>query len=243
MKTKEYQERFYRDRVSKQGLHFCEISVEETDLLISSDQKIPPPIIEAEIIRYRKQIKDYIAKDKNFLTSLKPVKINKDADAIIIDMAEAARIVGVGPMAAVAGAIGQYLGEGVFKDCKDLIIENGGDIFIKTTKSRNIGIYAGDSVLSGKIAIEIKPEHSPCGVCCSSGTVGHSLSFGKADAAVIVAKDTILADALATEIGNRVKTKNDLEEAINFGKGIIGIRGILIIIGESLSIWGEIRLV
>lgn len=243
MKSKQYQQRFYRDWVKKQRLNFYEVMVEETDLLISSEQKIDVGRIEAEIIKYRRQIKDYIAKNEKFLSSLVPIEVSKDAAPIVREMAAAAKLVGVGPMAAVAGAVDEFLARNLFSEAKEAIIENGGDIFIKTTKPRKIGIYAGDSPLCGKVSIEITPEQTPCGVCCSSGTVGHSLSFGKADAAVIVAKDAILADALATAVSNRVKSRQDTQSAIDFGKKIPGVKGILVIIDETLSVWGEVKIV
>ena len=123
-----------------------------------------------------------------------------------------------------------------------MIVENGGDIYLATSKERTIGIYAGNSPLSLKIGIVIGPEDSPLGVCTSSGTVGPSLSFGKADAVCILSKSAALADAAATAVGNVVKEKKDIELGLERGKEIEGVLGILIIVEEKMGVWGNIKL-
>jgi ApbE superfamily uncharacterized protein (UPF0280 family) len=87
------------------------------------------------------------------------------------------------------------------------------------------------------------PDKTPLGICTSSGTVGHSLSFGRADAVVIVSKDTFLSDAVATATGNVVKDESHIEKGIEFASSIDGVDGVLIIVGESLGAWGDIKLV
>jgi ApbE superfamily uncharacterized protein (UPF0280 family) len=145
-------------------------------------------------------------------------------------------------MAAVAGAISEMTANELLKYSGEVIVENGGDIFLSTKTTRTVGIYAGNSPLSNKLTIEIEPGKSPLGICTSSGTVGHSLSFGKADAAVIISKDTFLADAAATAVGNRVRTPDDIENALAFAASIQGVVGALIIIGDKLGVWGDIKL-
>jgi hypothetical protein len=123
-----------------------------------------------------------------------------------------------------------------------VIIENGGDIYLATSKERKIGIYAGDSPLSLKIGIVIGPKENPLGVCTSSGTVGHSLSFGKADAVCILSKSAALADAVATAVGNVVKEKKDIEYGLELAREIEGVLGVLIIVGEKMGVWGNVTL-
>jgi len=149
----------------------------------------------------------------------------------------------VGPMAAVAGAIAEAVGRELLNFSSEVIVENGGDIFLCHKKTRHIGIYAGDSPLSGKLALEIEPEDTPLGVCTSSGTVGHSLSFGKADAAIVISPSTALADAAATAVGNLVKTAEDMPRAIEFVREVEGLTGIAIIVGDKMAVWGKINLV
>jgi ApbE superfamily uncharacterized protein (UPF0280 family) len=123
-----------------------------------------------------------------------------------------------------------------------VITENGGDIYLATSRERMIGIYAGTSPLSLKLGIVIPPEDSPMGVCTSSGTVGPSLSFGKADAVCILSKSAALADAAATAVGNVVHEKKDIERGLEKAKEIEGVLGTLIIIGERMGAWGHLRL-
>lgn len=157
-------------------------------------------------------------------------------------MSRAARLANVGPMASVAGAIAELLGRDLLrKDYKDVIIENGGDIFLKTTKDRKIGVYAGKSKLWNKLKLKIKPKISPLGICSSSGTVGYSLSFGCADSVIILSKKSSLADAVATQVANQVNSHRDLTGALNFGRSIKGILGVVIIFKNKLISCGEIE--
>jgi hypothetical protein len=148
-------------------------------------------------------------------------------------------------MAAVAGALSEFVGRGMLDNwyTREIIVENGGDIFMKTGFPRKIGVYAGNSPLGQQFAIEVRPEETPLGICTSAGTVGHSLSFGNADAAVILAKDAALADAVATAAANRAVTGADLERAVSFALSVPGVVGALVIMGERMAVVGDIRLV
>jgi hypothetical protein len=126
---------------------------------------------------------------------------------------------------------------------KEVIIENGGDIFIRTTFPLTVAILAGHSTLSGKLGIRIDSQASPVGVCTSSGTVGHSLSLGRADAAVVISASAALADAAATAIGNAVSGKADVPSAIRLGEKIDGVLGIVVILDDKMGVWGNVELV
>ncbi len=192
--------------------------------------------------KYRGQLEAYIAIDPGFQTSLLPYQLLPGAPDIAVKMAESASAAGVGPMAAVAGALAEAIGKELLKYSRDVIVENGGDIFIKTKCKRTIGIYAGKSRFSHRIGIEINPNETPLGICTSSGTVGHSLSFGCADAVVIISPSTPLADAVATATGNIVKTKGDLEKAVEFATSIPGVLGAVAILGDNLAVKGKVKL-
>jgi ApbE superfamily uncharacterized protein (UPF0280 family) len=168
--------------------------------------------------------------------------VYEDAPDMVKEMAEAAKKAGVGPMAAVAGAIAEFVGKELLNFSAQIIIENGGDIFIKTSRRRTLGVYAGASPFTGKLALAIEPEQTPSGVCTSSGTVGHSLSFGKADAVIIFSQSTILADAVATATANRVSKPEDIEKGIEFAKSIDAVKGVVIIVGSACGAWGEVEL-
>ncbi len=237
-----YEERKYREWVKHEDLVTVRVMEEETDLLVSGDVNLSVVATEA-IARYRRQIERYIIEDDEFQPALEPVEVRKDAPEIVKEMAKAARIAGVGPMASVAGAIAERVGRDLLAFSGQIIVENGGDIFIKTARERLMGVYAADSPFTGKITLEIKPEQTPLGICTSSGTVGHSLSFGKADAAIIVSKWTALADAVATAAGNLVKTAEDIQNAVDFARAIEGVEGVVVIMGDKIGAWGEVELV
>lgn len=237
-----YEPRFYRDFSSADNLLKYEVVEEESDLYVVSDADLRAKIKELLAV-YRRQIIDYIKKDPQFQFSLAAHKVEQSAPEIIKSMAFETSKVNVGPMASVAGAISEFIGRDVSAECGTAIIENGGDIFAKLKNPAKIGIYAGSSPLSNKIAIEILPSDTPIGICTSSGTVGPSLSFGKADAVCVVCESATFADACATAIGNKVKTEADVAGAVDFASGIKGIKGVIIIIKEKIGIWGEIKIV
>lgn len=231
----------YRDWVKSDDLVKVVVSYKETDLCIMGERDLSKEAIEC-VRKYRKEIEDYIKIDPSFENSLEPVDALKGAAPIVERMIRAGRTAGVGPMAAVAGAVAEFVGEDLLKYSKEIIVENGGDIFIKSSRDRRFGIYAGESPLTGKLSFEIIAGDTPMGVCTSSGSVGHSLSFGKADAVCIISKDTALADAVATRTGNMIAKAEDIEKGISFAKSIRGVEGAIIIVGSRLGTWGKIRL-
>jgi len=188
----------------------------------------------------RKNIEEYVEKDPLFRYSLKPLAVSSQKK-VILRMADAAAKAGVGPFAAVAGAIAELIGEGLSGYEEDVVVENGGDIYVRaTTRPVNVAIFAGDSDFSKKLAFCILPQKAPLGICTSSGTVGHSLSFGDADAATIVADSASLADAVATATCNRVHSEEDIEPALKFALSVPGVRGALVIRKDRLGLVGAL---
>lgn len=245
MKTSKYQKRFYRNWVYGGNLYKEEIIVKESDLQILTDKPLDKDFALKKVKFYRDKIEEYINyKDRRFLTSLKPIAVEPTAHRIIQEMAKEAKKANVGPMAAVAGAIAQYLGKDLLrKGYQDVIIENGGDIFLKVNKPIKVGLYSGRAKILNKISLKIKPQDTPLGICTSSGTVGHSLSFGCADSVVILSKSASLSDAVATATANRVQGKGDLDKAIDFARSIKGICGAVIILKNNLASWGELEFI
>jgi ApbE superfamily uncharacterized protein (UPF0280 family) len=133
------------------------------------------------------------------------------------------------------------VGKDLLRYSRNIIIENGGDIFIESQKDIHVGILAGNSPLSDSISIIIRKEDMPMGICTSSGTVGHSLSFGKADAVCVKAQSASLADAAATAIGNITKSKKDISRALQAGMKIKDVLGILIIVDDQFGVIGDIE--
>lgn len=241
MKEDTYQPRTYRHWIEGKDLIPFEVTVKETDLYIRAAANLQRKAHRL-VLKYRYQLEGYIKRHPAFLTSLEPLPVPEYAPAIVKQMAETAQKAGVGPMAAVAGAIAEYVGRELLDFSPEIIMENGGDIYLKILHKRTVGIYAGDSPLTGKIGLDIDARDTPLGICTSSGTVGHSLSYGKADAVVVLSASAALADAAATAIGNRVKQSGDIDAAIEFGRSIDGLKGIVIVVGKSVGAWGDVKL-
>lgn len=213
----------------------------ETELFVCADRRCDEAAL-ITVKKLRAQLDAYIAANPLFLISLTPLEPAADAHEAIKAMCRAAKAAGVGPMAAVAGAFSEAVGRDLLKQSKQVIVENGGDIFLKTDEPTTVAVFAGHSPLSLKIGIIVDSREMPVSVCTSSGTVGPSLSFGKADAAVVVSPDACLADACATRLGNELKTAADIKKALNLIMRVRGVTGALAIIGETCGAAGAIRL-
>ena len=236
-----YQPRTYRHWVKGEDLISASVTVKETDLYISALTNLKRRALKL-VVKYREMLEGYIERYPSFLTTLTPIDVGEDAPQIVRSMGHAARLVGVGPMASVAGAIAEFVGDELLAYSAEVIVENGGDIYLKSLRERVVGIYAGESPLSGRIGLEISPKATPTGICTSSGTVGHSLSYGQADAVVVLARSAALADAAATAIGNRIIKADDIPLGIEFARGIEGLNGVVIIKEDNLGVWGEVKL-
>jgi ApbE superfamily uncharacterized protein (UPF0280 family) len=239
--NKMYEKRTYRNLVKTDDLVKFEVVVKETDLLVRAERDLPKETRES-VLKYRHHLETYIAMNSQFQKSLVPLTEDPYAPEIVREMIRTSQLAHVGPMAAVAGAMTEFVSRDLLKLSREVIIENGGDIYLTTSKERTVGIYAGHSPLSFKIGIVISPEETPLGICTSSGTVGPSLSFGKADAVCILSNSAVLADAAATAVGNVVKEKKDIELGLERGREIAGVLGILIIVEEKMGVWGNVKL-
>jgi ApbE superfamily uncharacterized protein (UPF0280 family) len=232
------EERRYRARMAREGLVAFRAAVEQSDLWCLAREDLGACAREL-LISLRGQVKGYIARHPDFLSALAPWPKEDPAPPVVRAMILAGRAAGVGPMAAVAGALAEAVGRGLLPRSPEVVVENGGDVFLRLEGPATIAVQAGASPLSGKIGLRFDGGGEPFGVCASSGTVGHSLSLGKADAAVVVARDCALADAAATAVGNRVVSAKHVKEAVAFGAGIPGVLGVLVVAGETLGAWGE----
>lgn len=236
-----YEPRTYRNLVKTDDLVKFEVVVKETDLLVRAERDLSKETRES-VLRYRHQLETYIAMNPAFQHSLVPLPDDPGVPGIVREMIRTSQLAQVGPMASVAGAVAEWVSKDLLRFSKEVIVENGGDIQLVTSRQRIVGIYAGDSSLSHKVGIVIEPEETPLGVCTSSGTVGPSLSFGKADAVCILSRSATLADAAATAVGNLVKEKDDIERGLTRAQEIEGLLGALIIVGDRMGAWGKVKL-
>lgn len=239
--SKQTAKRTYRQLV-KTRLKAVRVIVQETDLSIYADRDVSAAAKEA-IVQQRGYIENYIRRHPEFASSLTPWPTDHLAPQIVRKMIDAGRDAQVGPMAAVAGAVAEQVGRSLRSSVDQVIIENGGDLYADASQDLRVAVYAARSPLSMKIGLKIDADRMPLAICTSSGTVGHSLSRGRADAVCVLSKSCALADAAATAIGNHVLSIEDIDPAIQWGRTIEGIVGILIILGEKMGVWGRVELV
>ena len=236
-----YTHRFYRSLVQSR-LKPVQVVVQETDLLIYADVDVAQAAKEA-VMTQRGYLERYIASYAEFLDCMVPWPQDPLAPTIVRRMIDAGQHAQVGPMAAVAGALAELVGEVLLDSrAKEVIVENGGDLFLSCRENMTVALYANNSPLSLKVGLQIAADQMPSAVCTSSGTVGHSISRGQADAVCVVSHSGALADAAATAIGNRVQSAADIQRAIEWGKSIEGLIGGVVIIGDKMGAWGDIEL-
>jgi hypothetical protein len=233
-----FQRRNYRQLVAGDHLVSFQITVQETDVWIRARTHLGARARE-RILACRSHLEAYIQTYPDFRETLLPWLAGGPMPKIVRDMADAGRAAGVGPMAAVAGAIAEHVGDDLLTVSDEVIVENGGDVFIRLNRPFVSALYAGGSPLSLRVGLRIDPGGQAVALCTSSGTVGHSFSRGKADAVCVVSRSCPLADAAATAIGNRVESAGTIASAIAFGQSIPGVLGIVIIINDKIGAWGD----
>ncbi len=230
-------------------LYYFSVKYKETELWIGVNNSIYSPQLEQDALKYaialRTQLENYITVDAPYISSLKPYQPQAACPPIARIMADTAQIAGIGPVAAAAGAFSQEIARRLATKypLTDLIIENSGDIYLRSRRIHRIAIYAGESILSNPFGLEIDPALSPLGICTSSGTAGYLLSIGKADAVTVLAKDAALADAYATTISNMVQTPDDITRALDYSATQSDILGVVIVVGDKIRCQGNARLI
>ncbi len=229
--------RTYRDFSEDARFKTFRVTVETSDLYVKAHRLLEKET-EDLIRRARSQVEAAIARRPVFLSSLTSVEEDPADAPIVARMIRAGVKAGTGPMAAVAGAVAEFVGRGLLEWSDELIVENGGDIFLNMADPVVVGIFAGNSPFNGKLGLKIEPSGIPTGICTSAATVGPSLSLGKADAATVISCDVPLADAVATAMGNRISGPDDLKEAVEWAMAIPGVDGALAIIDDKISAVG-----
>lgn len=245
----EYNERTYRgehfDSPQRRSFSVCH---KKTDLWISVDRQSYSEEMERFCVQTAAEMwhimESYLANDTSYITSLVPYHPNGNAPEILKRMSAVADITGIGPMSAVAGACSEYIAQKLKErfGCKEIIIENGGDIYAELLTDTDIAVFAGQSPLSKKVGFTIPANISPIGICTSSGTVGPSLSFGKADAVMIICRDVMLADSYATAFANKIKTTEDIEPTMALIEKEPQIIAAIAIKDDKLGIYGSLPL-
>jgi len=197
--------------------------------------------VTAEIVRQRRDLEDYIVLHPDFGRSFEPLELSDNAPLIAQRMARAARLAGVGPMAAVAGTIAQSAAEaGLLAGAKEVIVDNGGDIYLRATEPLIIGLDSGSAELADRLAFSLQADDTPLAICSSSGRMGHSTSLGRCDLATVVSKDAALADAAATRAANLVKTAEDVDTALEQIAAIEDIDGVMIVKDARVGLAGQL---
>lgn len=218
---------------------FC-VTVKETNLFIRARADLTDEARRA-VMDARAAIERYIRYSPPFQTSLVPVAEDPYAVPIVREMIRVSGLAGVGPMAGVAGAIAEFVARRLRAASDEIIVENGGDVFLVSADTRVVALHAERQ--GPNVGIEVGAARQGIGICSSSARIGRSLSLGGSDLATVVAGSGALADAAATALGNRVKKAADIEPALTGITGIPGVAGAVVIAGGKIGAAGDVRVV
>lgn len=237
-----WQRDYRRQYACRPGEVAFQVVVEETDLRVLARQNLATPMLDM-VTRLRADIKGWITLHPEFRTSLVPLEVADSAPEVVRRMAVGAALVGVGPFAAVAGVLAQMVAEAHVPLSEDLIVENGGDVFMYSRSARVVGLLS-DPAGGPSLGLRVEAADFPVSVCASSATIGHSLSLGEGELAVVRARDAALADAAATALGNKLNSSADIETALAWVESLapLGVEGAFVQCGEKLGIWGKMEL-
>lgn len=227
-----------------------QVVVNETDLFITCCETALPdlPRLARDTVQdLRRILEAWIIRYPAFRESYNPVLLPRGilAPPLVRTMSRAAAQAGVGPFAAVAGAIAHATADVLHRYSDDIIVENGGDLCLYSRSDRVVGLLAhpDEGITLGVLVEGTKNAQTPVCVCASSATIGHSTSFGKGELAVIRATDGALADAHATAFCNSLHCPEDVKPLLKKAQHTKGIDGIFLQCGEALGLWGAVELV
>ncbi|MEM2082719.1 MAG: UPF0280 family protein [Candidatus Bathyarchaeia archaeon] len=215
----------------------------ESKLFLISDSPLGIGSALASVIENRALLRAYLRSRPAFLESLDPLDIEGPAPKVVAIAIRAARAAGVGPMAAAPGALADLALEEMLKrDGLVNVVENGGEVAANSIAPLVIGLYEGSGDASSGIGFRFHPDEFPIGVATSSATISHALSFGQADAVMVVADSAALADAAATAICNEVRgasPEEAIERGLGFSRSIWGLRFVGIFMGDHVGFRGD----
>ncbi len=213
----------------------------ETAATIEADEEYLS-LAEEAMLKAREQVEAYIAKDPYFKATFDPYPVRSDMGEVVKHMCNAAQKADVGPMAAVAGAISQAAVTAMVEaGCKHCLVDNGGDIAMRTNRTVTVGLYAGECT-PNYLAIEVPATKRMLGICTllRHGRAVHIP--GQGDLATVISEDVALSDACATKLGNLI-TEDDLtlmDRSIREVLSIKGVKGALVMINGKLGMGGDV---
>ncbi|NCC63126.1 MAG: UPF0280 family protein [Spirochaetia bacterium] len=240
-----FQNRTYRYSMGSCRFSSFSLAIAESDVWIGFQGDAECDAIRKEtasfIRRLRSQILAY--EDKAFLSSLVPLSPKKDVSEFLRGMFDAGKKAQVGPMASVAGSVAQEVGRHLKQvfSLSEIVVENGGDLYIDVLKPLSVKLFAPTSRFSGNISLIVDPQFCPLGLCTSSATFGHSMSFGKADAVMVACSDAALSDAYATAFCNKVQKKEDVQRVCEELVSKSEVLSSIIVLDDTLAVGGRLE--
>jgi ApbE superfamily uncharacterized protein (UPF0280 family) len=236
--------RNYRESIAPhRGEVTFQVVLEQTDLFVTAERDLSRPMLEY-VRELRGALKSHMILAPGFRESLRPVPAPPGAPEVAQRMARAAEAVNVGPMAAVAGTIAQLVADRFRPDSPNIIVENGGDIFMHSTRER-VAALLSEPASGARLGLRLAQADFPVSLCASSAYIGPSLSLGQGDLVVVRSRSGAFADAAATALANLIDTAADLDLVVERARQFapLGLEGVFAQAGGKIAVWGRMELV
>ncbi|GAB7080059.1 UPF0280 family protein [Megalodesulfovibrio paquesii] len=237
---------------AQSDLHIVASALPDVDLAALASQSLRAA---------RSMIQTAIDLDPAFQPALTPLRAAEGAPALIQAMCEAATLCGVGPMAAVAGVVAEHVARALAAaGCRTALVENGGDLFLLADTPRVVAVLPDPSRLTSQthqgqrdekkagLGLALAPDDLPCSICSSSATIGHSLSFGRAELVAVRSPSAAMADAAATALANRLRSGQDIPAVLRHAQTLaelpppMRVEGVLAVCQGRIGAWGKVEL-
>jgi ApbE superfamily uncharacterized protein (UPF0280 family) len=190
-------------------------------------------------MHFWEQMESYGVRHREFRTSKRPVAVADDAPEIVREMAESARLAGVGPAFTIQGAVTDCVGRFLALRQSEVLVSNGGDFFAITRKRGRLVVHPGTEGGAEAIAIVVKPELGAQGISTTMGRL--YLPSSSTDGLIVVATSCILADAAAAAASAILRREDSLKTALQYLQKIDGVHGAMVVRGQSIGLAGNLE--
>jgi ApbE superfamily uncharacterized protein (UPF0280 family) len=190
-------------------------------------------------MHFWEQMESYGVRHREFRTSKRPVAVGDDAPEIVREMAESARVAGVGPAFTIQGAVTDCVGRFLALRQTEVLVSNGGDYFAITRRRARLVVHAGSEGGAESIAIVINPDLGAQGISTTMGRL--YLPSASTDGLVVVATSCILADAAAAAASAILRRDDSLKPALQYLTRLTGVHGAMVVRGQSIGLAGALE--
>ena len=231
------------DRLRSDSLGSFDVSVGNLQLRISAAENLRD---EARIValKHWEQLEAYIAGHSTFKTSFVPMPVGPGAPAVVRSMGAAAEAAGVGPMLTLPGAMAEAVARDLSQHARNVVVSTEGDTFAMHHRAQTFVVEPAMGAGRPGIAVRIAAGR-PFAFYASAGRSRINPGIGHARVVAVLAEHGAVADAAASAIGLAMHLPTHVDRALEAARRLVvcGMRGVVILAGSQIGVWGEMEIV